>query len=255
MNLKRTIKKPLQFVAVLLPLIIVGSIFTGIYSFSTYTPDMQHEIISTIGSYELVILAGTMQSVFYASVAGFLGYILSEKTGLMRSFRFEKDKFAKTSLITVVSGILFSLDYWTFGRILPEIAEIYESKITVSNFIASVLYGGIVEEILMRLFLMSLFALIIWKLFYRSIPKEEIPCRVFIAANILAALLFAAGHLPATVGIFGELSPILLIRCFLLNGGFGIVFGGAYHKYGIQYAILSHIGCHIVSKLIWLVLI
>lgn len=253
--MKQTIKKPLQFVAALLPLMIVGSIFTGIYSFSTYAPDMQNEMIAQIGSYELLLLVGTVQSVLYASVAGFLGYILSEKTGLMRSFSFEKSKFVKVSLITVISGILFSLDYWIFGRALPEVAEIYESKITVSNFIASVLYGGIVEEILMRLFLISLFALIIWKLFYRSIPKEEIPCGVFIAANILAALLFATGHLPATVGIFGELSPIVLIRCFLLNGGFGLVFGRLYRKYGIQYAMLGHMGCHIVSKVIWLVLI
>ncbi len=111
-------------------------------------------------------MVGTVQSVLYASVAGFLGYILSEKTGLMKSFRFEKSKFVKASLITVISGILFSLDYWILGTVLPEVAEIYENKITVSNFIASVLYGGIVEEILMRLFIMSLFVLIIWKLFF-----------------------------------------------------------------------------------------
>lgn len=253
--MKQTIKKPLQFVAVLLPPTIVGSVFTGIYSFSTYAIDMQNEMVAQIGSYELLLLVGTVQSVLYAFVAGFLGYILSEKTGLMRSFRFEKGKFAKASLITVISGILFSLDYWTFGRILPEVAEIYESKITISNFIASVLYGGIVEEILMRLFLMSLFALIIWKLFYRSVPKEEIPCGVFIAANILAALLFAAGHLPATIGIFGQLTPIVLFRCFLLNGGLGIWFGYMYRKYGIQYAMLGHMGCHIVSKAIWIIFV
>ncbi len=200
--MKRTIKKPLLFVVVLLPLMIAGSIFTGIYSFNTYTADMQEKIIAQIGSYELLILVGTVQGVLFASVAGFLGYMLSEKTGLMRSFRFQKDKLAKAALITVISGILFSLDYWIFGRILPEVAEIYESKITFSNFMASILYGGIVEEILMRLFLMSLFALIIWKLIYRNIPKEEIPCGVFIAANVLAALLFAAGHLPATTFLY-----------------------------------------------------
>lgn len=253
--MKQTIKKPLKFIVALLPLMIVGSIFTGIYSFSTYAPDMQNKMIAQIGSYESLLLVGMVQSVLYASVAGFLGYILSEKTGLMRSLCFEKRKSTKAALITIISGILFSLDYWTFGRILPEVAEIYESKITVSNFIASVLYGGIVEEILMRLFLMSLFALIVWKLFYRSVPKEKIPCGVFIAANILAALFFAAGHLPATIGIFGELSPIVLVRCFLLNGGLGIVFGEMYRRYGIQYAMLSHMGCHVVSKLIWIALI
>ncbi len=253
--MKQTIKKSLLFVVVLMPLMIVGSVFTGIYSFSTYTTDMQNEMIAQIGSYDLLLFIGTVQSVLYASVAGFLGYILSEKTGLMRSFRFEKSKFIKASLITVISGILLSLDYWTFGTVLPEVAEIYETKITVSNFIASVLYGGIVEEILMRLFVMSVFVLIIWKLFFRSVPKEEIPGGVFISANILAASLFAAGHLPATIGIFGELSPIVLIRCFLLNGGFGIVFGWLYRKYGIQYAMLGHMGCHIVSKVIWMIFV
>lgn len=70
--MKRTIKKPLQFVAVLLPLMTIGSFFTGIYSFSTYTADMQNDMIAQIGSYELLLLVGTVQSVLYASVAGFL---------------------------------------------------------------------------------------------------------------------------------------------------------------------------------------
>lgn len=138
---------------------------------------------------------------------------------------------------------------------MPEVAEIYESKITVSNFVASVLYGGIIEEVLMRLFLMSLVVFVVWKLFFRNKQKEEIPGGVFIAANILTALLFAAGHLPATIGVFGQITPIVLFRCFLLNGGLGMVFGYMYQKYGIQYAMLGHMGCHIVSKLIWLALI
>lgn len=28
-----------------------------------------------------------------------------------------------------------------------------------------------------------------------------------------------------------------------------------YRKYGIQYAMLGHMGCHIVSKLIWMILV
>ena len=72
---------------------------------------------------------------------------------------------------------------------------------------------------------------------------------------MIAAVLFAAGHLPATVAIFGELTPLLLLRCFLLNGGFGPIFGRLYRKYGIVYAMISHVLFHIVSKLIWILLI
>jgi len=112
-----------------------------------------------------------------------------------------------------------------------------------------VLYGGIVEEIMMRLFLMSLLAWLGWKIFFRR--REKPPVGVIAAANVIAALLFAAGHLPATAMIFGTLTPLILLRCFLLNGGFGLFFGWLYRRYGIQYAILGHMLAHMVSKLIW----
>jgi membrane protease YdiL (CAAX protease family) len=60
---------------------------------------------------------------------------------------------------------------------------------------------------------------------------------VFAAANIISALLFAAGHLPATIGIFGEVTPLILVRCFLLNGGFGLLFGAFFQRWGIHYAM------------------
>ena len=95
----------------------------------------------------------------------------------------------------------------------------------------------------------AILALIIWKLFF--INQETVPGKVLIISNISAALLFAAGHLPATYALLGELTPLVLFRCFLLNGGFGLLFGWLYRKYGIQYAMLSHAMLHIVSKLIW----
>lgn len=102
---------------------------------------------------------------------------------------------------------------------------------------------------------MSLVAFLIWKLFFTKYKKENIPVFVFVSANVISALLFAAGHLPATITAFGALTPLLLFRCFLLNGGFGLYFGYVYRKYGIQYAMLAHAGLHIVSKVIWLVFI
>ena len=78
---------------------------------------------------------------------------------------------------------------------------------------------------------------------------------VFVIANIVVAIFFAAGHLPATISIFGTLTPLILLRCFLLNGGFGLVFGWIYRKYGIVYAMIGHALFHIVSKLIWIIFI
>lgn len=129
------------------------------------------------------------------------------------------------------------------------------NTVYAAYFIASLTYGGVVEEILMRWFLMSLLAWILVLIFARKTEKTELPDWIFIAANITAALLFAAGHLPATMAFFGRISPLILVRCFVLNGGFALIFGRFYRKYGIQYAMLAHFGLHLISKLILLAVI
>ena len=253
-NWKVKLKKPLLFTAILSPAIIVACWLVTIYAFSILAEEAKTGIIAKTG-YNLFILAGTIQSVIIAFLCSFFGYILAEKTGLLKSFCFEKNKLIITLIVTIAGGILFSLDYWTFGRLIPNLQELTGLTITVNAIISSILYGGIVEELLLRLFMMSLFAFILWKLFYRKMTIEQIPAGIYIIANILAAVLFAAGHLPATAGAFGDLTALIVFRCFLLNGAFGIIFGCIYKKYGIQYAMTSHAGFHIVSKVIWLVFI
>ena len=49
----------------------------------------------------------------------------------------------------------------------------------------------------MRLFFMSLFVLIISGIFYKN--DKETPVRVYVIVNTLAAVLFAAGHIPPTM--------------------------------------------------------
>ena len=87
------------------------------------------------------------------------------------------------------------------------------------------------------------------------INKVDKPtARVLVTANVIAAFLFAAGHMPATLSMLGS-TPLIIFRCFLLNGGVGLLFGYLYRKYGLRYAMIAHGGCHIVSKLIWILFI
>ena len=146
--------------------------------------------------------------------------------------------------------MLFSLDYWTFGATYPAIREATLGGLTVSGHIAAVLYGGVIEEVMLRLFFLSLVAWILWKVFARK--QQSAPTWVLVTANVAAALLFAAGHLPATVMTFGTLTPLLLVRCFLFNGGFALMFGYLYRKHGIHYAMISHAMLHVVSRVIWI---
>ncbi|MEE1056279.1 MAG: CPBP family glutamic-type intramembrane protease [Acutalibacteraceae bacterium] len=249
------LKKPFLFTIALLPVAILGGLFTCLYQFDLYSDEVVEQTIAQIGSKEMLILVYVIQICAYTFVCGLIGYILAEKTGLMRSFKIEKSALVKVLLITAVMGVIFSLDYWTFGSVEPAIQEGTKAGLTVNAVIASVLYGGVIEEVMLRLMVMSLFSFIIWKIFCRNKPKEKIPEIVFLTANIVAALLFAIGHIPATINAFGELTPLIVFRCLLLNGGLGFVFGLIYRKYGIQYSMIGHMGVHIISKLIWLIFI
>ena len=152
---------------------------------------------------------------------------------------------------TIFGGIIFIMaDLLVFNNFSEVIKNSYAVKPTVEYIIASIMYGGVVEEVMLRLFLMSFLALIIQKI----TKKEEINEKILIISNVIAAILFAAGHLPATAIMIG-ITPMIVFRCFLLNGGFGLMFGHLYRKHGIHCAMLGHAGVHIVSKLIWILFI
>lgn len=242
-------KNALKFTLPLVPISLVAGYFVTVYQMESLSDEILAPVLEQLGSLWILIAITMVQAVGYAVVCGFFGYLLANKLGLWKPVRFEKAPMLKTLLYSVLGGILFSLDKWTFGRWIPEVGATYELPITANAWIASVLYGGIVEELMMRLFFMSLLAWLVWKFFFRQ--AEAVPVKVLVAANVAAALLFAAGHLPGTVMLFGELTPMILLRCFLLNGSFGMLFGWVYRKFGIQYAMVSHAMFHIVSKLIW----
>lgn len=244
-------KKPLLFALFLLPIAIAAGIFVGFYQLETYSDEIIAAVVAELGSTDLLIVIGAVQTIGYALFCGFFGYILADKIGLWKLIKFEKKNLIITLLISLIGGALLSLDYWTFGNIIEGIQEASEASLTLNSVIASILYGGIIEEVMLRLFFLSLIAFVIWKMFYKKYDKENIPTSVFVIANVVAAILFAAGHLPATYVIFGSLTPLILVRCFLLNGGFGLVFGWLYRKYGIVYAMMGHALFHVVCKLIW----
>jgi len=110
------------------------------------------------------------------------------------------------------------------------------------GFLAS-FYGGISEEVMLRLFVMSLFA---WLGSFISKTAEGRPTSaVFWIANILAAVLFGIGHLPATAIII-PLTPLVITRAIVLNGLAGVAFGWLYWKRGLESAIVAHFSADII---------
>lgn len=241
---------------------ILGGFFTGIYVLDSYPAEIKQQLLdeltaSGLGGFPPAIIMGVitaMQSAGYGIVLGAIGIWLGLKIGTWKDERIITKKPLAVSLVaSVVGGLAMILsDVLFFGQYSDVIMDSYAVKPTIPYLLATVTYGAVIEEVMLRLFWMSLIALILHKLFGRRQNKPT--AAILIVANVIAALLFAAGHLPATAQLMG-LTPMIIFRCFLLNGGLALLFGWLYRKYGLRYAMIAHGGCHIVSKLIWILFI
>jgi hypothetical protein len=116
------------------------------------------------------------------------------------------------------------------------------------GFLAS-FYGGIAEELQLRLFFMSLLA---WIGSFIVKPVDgKANASVLWIANILAALAFGVGHLPAAAAIFPALTTLVVIRIILLNSIGGIIFGWLYQTRGIESAMIAHFSADIVLHVLF----
>ena len=241
---------------------MIGGFFTGLFVLDSYPPEMQQQLFdelaaSGLGKFPPDVTVGiitAMQALSYGVVLGAIGIWLGRKTGLWKD---EKTITAQPLIASIIASIvggaiLILSDLLFFGKYSDAIMHSYSAKPAFSYIIAAVIYGGVIEEVMLRLFWMTLVAFILWKVFDRKSKKPS--TAIVILANIIAALLFAASHLPATAITLG-LSPMIVFRCFLLNGGLGLLFGWLYRKYGLRYAMIAHGGCHVISKLIWILYI
>lgn len=201
------------------------------------------------------------QSGLIFAILIFLGMLLAKRVGLstpildsVTSGESASDKLRSVLPISIVLGIIASLvivglDLYVFQpAMIRELGDQADSLTQTAQpaawkgLLAS-FYGGIAEEIQLRLFVMSLLA---WLGSFVSKTQEGKPTTaVFWVANILAAILFGLGHLPATAMII-PLTPLVITRAILLNGIGGVAFGYLYWKRGLESAMIAHFSADIV---------
>ena len=233
---------------------LIGGFLVGLFLMDSYPAEIRQQIYDQGLNDVLLGLITALQSVGYALVLGVAGILLSKKTGMWKDERQTTwQPLVAATIVALMGGLaMILLDIFWFGPASQVIMDSYATKPSIAFVLGSVIYGGVIEEVMLRLFMMSLIAFLLHKIFWRK--REQTPVAALVAANVLSALLFAVGHLPTTAILLG-LSPMILLRCFLLNGGIGLLFGWLYRKYGLRYAMIAHGGCHIVSKLIWILFI
>ena len=233
---------------------LVGGFFVGIFMMDSYPVEIQQQIYEQGITDTILCLVSALQYAGYGLVLGFFGILLGKKIGLWKDeTSITKKPLIVSAVVGVAGGLVLILsDLLYFGKYVEAIMNSYAVKPTFAYILGAVICGGVVEEVMLRLFMMSLIAFILHKVFGKKNEKPAVA--VLVVANIVAAVLFAAGHLPATAALMG-ITPMILFRCFLLNGGFGLLFGYLYRKYGLRYSMIAHAGCHVVSKVVWIVFI
>ena len=233
---------------------LIGGYTVGLYQLESYPAELKQEMYAQGLNDTLLGLVTALQSAGYGLFLGAAGIWLGKKTGLWKDERrITKKPLVAALIISVIGGLALILpDLLYFGKYEQALLDVYAVKPTIPYLLATVTYGAVIEELMLRLFMMSLVAYVLHLLFERK--RDSVSAAVLVAANVVSALLFAVGHLPANEMMFG-LTPMIVIRCILLNGVFGLAFGWLYRKFGLRYAMIAHGGCHVVSKLIWILFI
>ena len=118
--------------------------------------------------------------------------------------------------------------------------------------LGATVYGGVNEEVMMRLFTVSAFAaLFTWPARRSGRVREHGPH--FLAAIVVAAVLFGAAHLPTALLVW-PLTPIVVARVMTLNAVLGIPLGFIFIRKGLELTILTHaamdIGLHVLGRVV-----
>ena len=230
---------------------LIGGFFTGLYLLDSYPAEIQEEILSQGLNDVLIGVITAIQSAGYGFFLGVFGIFFAKQVGLWKDeTSIEKSPLLVTVILSVLGGLALILpDVFFFGRHIQAVMDSYAVKPTIPYLLATVTYGAVIEEVMLRLFAMSLIAFLIHKFLNKKGTLDA--TKIYVLANIISALLFAVGHLPTTFLLLGS-TPLIIFRCILLNGALGLLFGYLYRKYGLRYAMIAHGGCHVISKLIWI---
>ena len=166
---------------------------------------------------------------------------------------------AKRIGIMILTGLgagllMILLDVYVFAPQLETQLQALGETVRPSawqGFLAS-FYGGIVEEVMTRLFLLTLLAWLGSKVSHTEDGKPT-PVVMWIAI-LIAGLIFGIGHLPTAAAMGIQLTPVYILRTLALNS-VGIIYGWLYWKRGLESAMLIHFSTDIMVHVLGAILL
>jgi len=250
--------------------ILVAAVLISVILITPYSLSLQSNTLATaklpLPLPILIPLQWVQTTILYGILAA-IGLFIANRIGLGAPFleswlagKPEWNRVRQFALPAITAGVLAAiaitlLDLLVFGPYLSSELKRLGISLSLSSitppawegFLAS-FYGGTSEEILLRLFTLSLFA---WLGRFVNHTPDGRPGEVALwVANILAAILFGLGHLPATAAAGLPMDALVITRAIVLNGLAGLVFGWLYWRHGLEAAMVSHFSGDIVLHFI-----
>lgn len=251
-------------------LILWFAVVFGVIAVLPYTLTLQGDMLRNLElpiPLPMLLVLQVLQSAVLFAIVTALGLLLANRIGLgapIIEAWLNKESITEklknilfiSIILGVIAGVLIIvLDVYVFQPLL--VKDLGEQINAISEnikppawqgFLAS-FYGGIAEEILLRLFFMSLLA---WLGSFIVKPiNGKANTSIFWIANILAAIAFGVGHLPTAAAIFPALTTLVVIRIIILNSIGGIIFGWLYQTRGIESAMIAHFSADIVLHVLF----
>lgn len=195
----------------------------------------------------VLLIAQVIQSFVLFSIAIYFGLRLANRVGfglpiiegLLRKER-QGENLKAILWLSIGFGVLVSVLIILFSFLFQSMSvDFLKAEIAVpawKSFLAS-FYGGVGEEVLLRLFLMTFFVWITFKI-KKTATGQPTATGIWLAI-IVSSIIFGLGHLPIT-GALTAITPMVVIRAIVLNGVGGVIFGWLYWKKGLESSMISH---------------
>lgn len=200
----------------------------------------------------VAVVVQAVQGAVLSAAAILLGALMARRFGLGMPLlegwldgRVDGARLARVTVLAAVLGglagaAIFLLDRVAFALLVEPITPYQATPPLWQRFLVC-FYGGINEEIYLRLFLMTLLLWLGAKLTRRAVPT---PAGIWVAI-VAVSVIFGLGHLPMTAK-FMPVTPIVVVRGIVLNGVAGVLFGWLYWRRGLGAAIIAHFSTDVV---------
>lgn len=192
----------------------------------------------------VLIAVGMAQSTLLAAVAALAGAASGPSVGLGRivtnALTTPGGALEAFTFAVAGSAVMLGAYYGVFRpRLDAHTRTVSENMRRDMGLASRVLYGGVVEEVLVRWGVLSV-------LFWLLSHAFGTGAGAFWTANVVAGVLFAVGHWPAYLAAGCRRTPAFFTTSLVLNAFLAVLYGWMLWRYGLVGAVLGHAVTHLL---------